>query len=713
MQCITLCTIFKPFGSGVRRLHTSTSQAATQGQEEGGEEGAAGDSGGRQRPLGIGIVLLSKLRAALARNAPSETILSLYRELAQNHLALKMLGRADFDEILAKLAAGGDTRALNGSLQVLEDMSKLAIQPTEEELTRTLSMCENAPGEVRREGINKLVYIGLNCEALEPLLRTWAMTGHIEDATWAFDLIRSKGHHPSLPSYEAIIHGERKQRRMARAEKLVQDMMMSGLRPSAAVMQEMIVGYAHVGHLAPAREWYERLVGSGMQASPRILGRLAVEYIKMGDEDNARFFENQLVLLGEALEDDVVAAKSSQHVNSNESDSLLEDPLLSEDSGPISSSTTQTQTPQPSNPAESQHQPFSTHAYAKTHLANIHATRSSTSEVIAALQSIVKHGGHLTPRAIQTLIKAHRTDAPRAVELIRKLRAEGAPLNEHNYTQVLRICRTSESYSASDVVKLYKEFLTDEGWEPDRRTYHELVVSCVDGMDVETLQSVLRERDEAGVPTIVETENKILDAVLRRGGDVHPWEFLSDLGRKGLRPDLHTYGSLIWINIVKAGGDYADELFAMVERDGLVFNQKTVELIMDAYAKVGNVDGAERWLDYLRRKGIAVSTKAYNCLINAHVESGDVESAEIVMAIMRERGVEADQTTFGAIAKGYVSRNQAVKIRDLMKVMRREGHVPDLFMSMSMIMAILQGSMPAHQAISVAEGEEKRMRREG
>lgn len=89
--------------------------------------------------------------------------------------------------------------------------------------------------------------------------------------------------------------------------------------------------------------------------------------------------------------------------------------------------------------------------------------------------------------------------------------------------------------------------------------------------------------------------------------------------------------------------------------------------IMDAYAKVSNVDRAEYWLTQMFRAGVAPEVVSYSAVINACGQAGQTERARRVFKQMEAHGVQANSVTYTSLARPYARAGDYVeveKIRD-------------------------------------------------
>ncbi|KAJ3052524.1 hypothetical protein HK097_006126 [Rhizophlyctis rosea] len=318
-------------------------------------------------------------------------------------------------------------------------------------------------------------------------------------------------------------------------------------------------------------------------------------------------------------------------------------------------------------------QVFTPQALSLQYLADVHSRYSSLEETQTAVAEVVNSLGYMHPRTVQTLLRAYNRleDPVGAVKLLRSFRGkDGVRLDDQNYSYILRICR--KHCSSSDLLKLYREF-RDESWTPTQFTFQELIASCVDNRNMNLLKEVIKERETAGLPSSIQAESKILDAVIKTGRNVDSLQFLSDLRTRGICPDIHTYGSLISHAIKQNNQEVVDTLFKQLDEDGLVPSQSFGVLVMVAFAVVGSGKQADEYITVLKNQGVALTSRMYASLIDAHATAGDTWSAEMAFHIMVQRGVVPTARCYEGLAKAYMKEGAADTISDLIDRMRGEG----------------------------------------
>jgi len=93
-----------------------------------------------------------------------------------------------------------------------------------------------------------------------------------------------------------------------------------------------------------------------------------------------------------------------------------------------------------------------------------------------------------------------------------------------------------------------------------------------------------------------------------------------------------------------------------MQQDGIQPNVHTYTTLMNAYARVGNREGAEGVLTRMIEAGITPNVFTYTVLINAYARAGDVEGAQGVLRRMKVKGVEPNLMTYNTFLTAMVKQ---------------------------------------------------------
>jgi pentatricopeptide repeat protein len=180
-------------------------------------------------------------------------------------------------------------------------------------------------------------------------------------------------------------------------------------------------------------------------------------------------------------------------------------------------------------------------------------------------------------------------------------------------------------------------------------------------------QLVLDSWAKSGDPSAGERAQEILNAL----------QIQSEQGDLDLQPNERIYSTVL-CSVIRSGQpdcvDQTQTLFDLALSKGIVPDQYMLASLMDAYAKVGNVEKAESLMKQLEEEGLANSV-TYNTVIKAWKSSDSPdapERAEAVLERMTTLGF-ADCISYTTVISAFANRGDiesAEKAEKLLKHMQ-------------------------------------------
>merc|ERR1719463_656015 len=101
--------------------------------------------------------------------------------------------------------------------------------------------------------------------------------------------------------------------------------------------------------------------------------------------------------------------------------------------------------------------------------------------------------------------------------------------------------------------------------------------------------------------------------------------------------------------------------------------------VISAFARAGDVNGVEHWLQVMADAGIRGDTISFTAAINACAGTGDVQLAEKWLSKMLEAGVEPNVITFNAMIAACAKAGNGQRCEHWLEKMRRAGVQPNSF----------------------------------
>jgi len=114
-----------------------------------------------------------------------------------------------------------------------------------------------------------------------------------------------------------------------------------------------------------------------------------------------------------------------------------------------------------------------------------------------------------------------------------------------------------------------------------------------------------------------------------------------------------------------------------MEKAGCQLNSSSYNTIINAYAKVGDVKSAERWLKTMHDNGYEANVRSYSAVIDACAKAGQYAEAEEVYKRMLNDGVAPTIVTLTSLSKAHARSGNWQRVESIMN----EFHIHGLKMN--------------------------------
>lgn len=147
------------------------------------------------------------------------------------------------------------------------------------------------------------------------------------------------------------------------------------------------------------------------------------------------------------------------------------------------------------------------------------------------------------------------------------------------------------------------------------------------------------------------------------------------------------------IDLAARQGDAAKagQMLMDFEREGLASGHKpdavSFNLVIRAYARKGDVRGAEKWLSRMEDRGIQATVCSYNTVLDACAKADNAEACESWLQRMLDKKVEANVISYATAIYARARRGEEVLAEKWLRSMIDAGITPDAVSYNSMIHA--------------------------
>ncbi|XP_042003647.1 LOW QUALITY PROTEIN: pentatricopeptide repeat-containing protein At4g26680, mitochondrial-like [Salvia splendens] len=210
-----------------------------------------------------------------------------------------------------------------------------------------------------------------------------------------------------------------------------------------------------------------------------------------------------------------------------------------------------------------------------------------------------------------------------AVKLKSAMEKDGVRPNDATYnTLMYALCKEAKMHEAN---KLLSEMRSTDV-APTTVTYNTLINGYSEAGNSEMGMRLFEEMSVAGVDADILTYNAVILGLCKQGKTKKAAYMVKELDRKKLVPNSSTFAALISITgqCVRNNPDRAFEIYRSMIRSGCQPNRATFQMLMSAFIKSEDYEGAVRVLKEMMERAIAPDSDALSCVLNGLGKEGVV-----------------------------------------------------------------------------------------
>ncbi|CAK9116483.1 unnamed protein product, partial [Durusdinium trenchii] len=215
--------------------------------------------------------------------------------------------------------------------------------------------------------------------------------------------------------------------------------------------------------------------------------------------------------------------------------------------------------------------------------------------------------------------------------------------------------------SAVDAPTAWKAFqeMKQQRLEPDIVSYNTLLNAFAKDSDGAGAQEVFNEMTDVSVTPGVVSFSVLIEAHARAGHRKAAEQAFRIMQELGLQPNEVTYTALLRARLLSGDLLGAEDLQNELNVVGYT-------LLIDAYARVGNVEKAEAAVDALSMNA-APNLATYTALMKAYSRAHQLQGAEAVMSRMKAQGLEPNSITYVTLIAAHGKAKSLQRAEELYK----------------------------------------------
>ncbi|ORX59918.1 protein prenylyltransferase [Piromyces finnis] len=231
-------------------------------------------------------------------------------------------------------------------------------------------------------------------------------------------------------------------------------------------------------------------------------------------------------------------------------------------------------------------------------------------------------------------------------------------LTRTDFSRILRILRNERGpvkspNNLNEMVQII-EYIKEVGYQPNHGDFTTMIAAFGRSHQLVKALTYFEEMKQANLEPDIFTYNTLIDVYGKNKELSSAVKIFNEMKEKKLKPTLATYNILISAHGLNEDPKGAKHWFDQVINDStLSANEITYSNIMDAYARVGDVDNTIKYLNEMLTKKITPSLGHYNSLVLVYTKVGNIEKATEMLKEMKSKGMEPSPHIYSLLMNAY------------------------------------------------------------
>jgi len=244
-------------------------------------------------------------------------------------------------------------------------------------------------------------------------------------------------------------------------------------------------------------------------------------------------------------------------------------------------------------------------------------------------------------------------------------------LTHTDFSRILRILRNERGpvkspNNLNEMVQII-EYIKEAGYQPNHGDFTTMIAAFGRSHQLVKALTYFEEMKQANLEPDIFTYNTLIDVYGKNKELNSAVKIFNEMKEKKLKPTLATYNILISAHGLNEDPKGAKQWFDQVINDpSLSANEITYSNIMDAYARVGDVENTLKYLNEMLSKKITPSLGHYNSLVLVYTKVGNIEKATEMLKEMKSKGMEPSPHIYSLLMNAYGENDDITGASDIL-----------------------------------------------
>lgn len=227
-------------------------------------------------------------------------------------------------------------------------------------------------------------------------------------------------------------------------------------------------------------------------------------------------------------------------------------------------------------------------------------------------------------------------------------------MDEHNFLYTMRHFKVFiDLYASSGEPRTALIITKQLGKQIDRHLYFSLLKSFVENESIADAFEVYKQSSEANALLSKKDHHYLLSRLLRAGMFTEAKYTIAEMNNFGLSSNVYTYTMIIDAYAKQGQLDKAVAMFESMSTRGVMPNTHTYTVMIDAHAKHRNMNKALAIFKSMLLHRVMPSSHTYSVMIKVYVELGKLEEAISMFKLSSPRDIEQDSYLCVAMISAY------------------------------------------------------------
>ncbi|KAG0458014.1 hypothetical protein HPP92_023171 [Vanilla planifolia] len=225
---------------------------------------------------------------------------------------------------------------------------------------------------------------------------------------------------------------------------------------------------------------------------------------------------------------------------------------------------------------------------------------------------------------------------------------------------------------------------------PGIRARNDLLAAFVRVNSFGSARDLYREMVALGMELDCCTCDIMMHACLKEGKPEEADAYFSDVIGRGVKADALAYTKIIQAVCKEPHAKRACEILSEMKMAGFGPSEFVYITVIGACVKEGNLVDALRLKDEMLRHGLPLSLVVATTLMKGYCLKGDLDGAFALVSTISEMGIKPNNVTYAILIEACCKHAKDERAYDLYCQMKKMGMVPNVFITNSVMLALLE-----------------------